>query len=145
MLVKGDCFEVYQHPEYRKLFKDAGLKPPVATYHFKLPWGQLKDELRGQKKVAHMAVNYGVLRNGGAPTASLTFSGGHSLALVGARNVNGRVWTHDGDPLFDGRRKGIPDGWQSARLNEFMAAAGAFGSSPPGTGFATCIIVARGV
>jgi hypothetical protein len=143
MLVRGDCFEVYQHPEYLKLFKDAKITPPKATYNYKLPWGTLRDRLRAGQ-ASHMAVNYGVLRYGDAPMGSATFNGGHSLALVGARLIAGKTWTYDGDPLFDGRRKGIPDGWKSAKLADFKAAAARFGSNPPGNDFATCITVKRG-
>lgn len=150
MLVRGDTTEALNSPTLDKAFKSAGLPGIVATYYHHLSWNAMKQHLR-KRHVVLLAVKHSVLIAGKAPVGSLTFQGGHLLALAGLRNVGGRVWVNDGDSLFDGRAipgptpGRYPDGYQEARLPEFRKAAARFGTKPPGLGKATCIVVKGGL
>jgi len=144
LLMFGDCLEVYRHPDLHRAFDRAGAPPFSAGYFQGVSWDGVKGGLYNDRLI-HLAIDYHVLRKGAAPMGSTTFNGGHSVALLGAQNSRGRVYTNVADPLFDGRRAGIPDGWQVARLREYRAAAGAWGARPAGEGKATIIAVKRGV
>ena len=142
-----DTFAVYEHPEFKAEFTKRGLKPPVATYHDRANWDVLVRRAKAGHFV-HLAVNYGTLRAGHAPTGSSSFSGGHSLALLHAPKVSAhrhRLIVWDGDPLFDGRRQGIPDGWVGAPLVEFKRAAGNWGKPLADYGNCYMITLKKGV
>lgn len=51
------------------------------------------------------------------------FGGAHSITVVGTKVVNGTVRWLDGDPLYDGRRAGIPKGWQWIDRSVILRAA----------------------
>ena len=55
---------------------------------------------------------------------------------------DGQVITRDGDPLFDGRRAGVPKGWQRTHASYFAEAAAAWAKD--GDGLVDCIVVRRG-
>ena len=142
LLFRGHTFRAYQSRGLMEECRKVHVAPIKAEYAQNIGWGTLgRRVVSGQ--LAHLAVDYGVLRSGNAPTGSATYSGGHSLPVVGAHKVAHHLHVWDGDPLFDGRRDGIPDGWQDARLMDFRKAAGAWGANPPGAGHATAIFVRK--
>jgi hypothetical protein len=142
--LRRDALRAYKHPELAYRFKKAGLKPLSATYYFDIRWSTLAKYV--VHNGVHLAVDYGILRQGKAPMGSPTFNGGHSLAMIGGSKPAGShyLFTNVGDPLFDGRRKSIPDGYQYTRMFNYREAAGKFGSFPPGGGKATCVVVRKG-
>ncbi len=143
LLFRSETFAAYRHHELAKLFVDAGLSPIRAEYVARIGWGTLGRRIQADE-FCHLAVNYGVLRSGGhLPMGSQTFSGGHSIGLFNAHEVHDHLHVSDGDPLFDGRRAGIPDGWQDARLLYFRRAAGTWGQFPAGIGHAYAIFIRR--
>jgi hypothetical protein len=141
LAVRDNQLRAYNSPEMAYEFHKVGLKPPKATYYFRLPWRTLREILK--KNGVHLAVNYAWLRAGKAPVGSRTFSGGHALFMQGDTPAHRYVHTNVGDPLFDGRRRGIPDGYQDTRLFNYREAAGKFGSIRPGVGYATCIVLKK--
>jgi hypothetical protein len=144
LLFKAETFAGYRHHELQKRFADAHLPPMQVEYVARVGWGTLIRRIQAGQ-FCHLAVNYGVLRaNHHAPTGSTMFSDGHSIGLFGAHEVQGRLHVFDGDPLFDGRRAGIPDGWQDARLYNFRKAAGNWGRFPAGVGHAYAIFIRKG-
>ena len=144
LLFHTETFRAYKSVELAKLFRAAGLQPPVVEFAGNVGWGEVGRRLKAGQAV-HLAIDYGVLRNSPVPVNSLTFSGGHSVLLVGFMREHYHQHTWYGDPLADGRRAGIQKGWQDERLLNFRAAAGAFGNPHPGAGRADCIFVHKAV
>lgn len=142
LLFRGDTLQAYQHPQLAARLAREGVRMRV-EYRQGISWDALTARLRSGWFV-HLAVHYGVLNDGRAPSGSTSFRGGHSIALVEPHRSGGRLMVRDGDPLFDGRRRGIPDGWTDARLIDFKRAAGAWGAIPPGYGKATAIFIKGG-
>lgn len=153
-LIRGDIAESLNSPHIDRLFRAQGLPGIRAEYHAKMSWQDMKAEAR-QDHVIILAHDYGVLRQGKAPTASQSFSGDHVLNITGLKSVKRRVYINDGDPLFDGRLipgptpGRYPDGYQVARLPQFRKAAARFNSGDggvsPGMGYATCVVVKGGL
>jgi hypothetical protein len=145
--LERDCLRVYRHPEFKALFTNRGLKPPTALILRKVSWQTTFMRYVKQGYAAHLPVNYGVLRwTGRAPVGSEMFNGDHYVLLLHAprRSKYGRVIVWDGDPLFDGRRDGIPKGWQQAPSWAFRAAAGRWGDYPAGEGKCYAIVLRKG-
>lgn len=140
LLFRADTFQAYQHPTLAARLQREGFRMR-AEYQRSITWSALTARLKAGW-LCHLAVDYGVLRAGKAPSGSVTFRGGHSLLLM-RHGIMPVGVVRDGDPLFDGRRKGIPDGWTDARLADFRLAAGRWGAIPPGVGKATAIFVKR--
>lgn len=114
-------------------FTKAGLYKPKLTRHndddqSKILRGISDDRMYG------VCVDYGVLRATDAPTASSTFTGGHWIMLTGRASHGEHIDVLDCDPLFDGRRKGIPHGPTVAVFNDFRDAMAKFGEQDPGRG-----------
>jgi len=144
LLMHGDVLQVYRHADLHRAFDRAGASPFSAGYYQGVGWEGIKGGLYADRFM-HLPVDYGVLRRSDAPMGSEFFRGPHSVGLLGARNSRGRVFTNVGDPLFDGRRPGIPKGWKVVRLRDYRAAAGAWGQRPAGEGKATVVVIKRGV
>jgi len=146
LLLAGDCLQVYENINFKKLFYDIGYHAPEVNYQFRKSWyDSLAPKLRGGQMI-HLGVDYGVLRDGRAPTASSTFRGGHYLCLLnGGVNSHGDRMVWDGDPLFDGRRD-YPKGWQKTRLAYIKAAAAEWGAEyiQPGYNKASFIAIKKG-
>jgi hypothetical protein len=150
-LMEGDALQVDNSAWFRHEFQKHGLTPPRVEYRHNIGWGTLLRRLHSGQFV-HLAVDYGVLNDGDAPTGSLDFRGDHSVAIVDDYNgPHGHRYAHIGDPLFDGRTRWVarsggrwwtyPKGWQGARLLEYRNAAGRWGSHPPGPGRCTAIFL----
>lgn len=91
-----------------------------------------------------VAINYGTLNDlMPALSGSPTFRGGHAIALQGLVRQNGVAWTRLGDPLHDGRRQGIPRGWQTVRVRRYLRAAETWGLPRVGKGKAAVLWVAK--
>lgn len=141
LLLRGDCLEIYKHPELKRAFERAGVMPLRATYLFRVGWGRAITLAR-TGDFLHLGVDYGVLDRSNAPMGSDTFRGGHSIGLTGPHRSHEHLHVWDGDPLFDGRRGEFPRGWSDARLLDFRAAAAAWSGVKPG--YATFIVIRRG-
>lgn len=127
MLFRTQTLRAYRSKGMARAFNAAGLHAPKVGYFDRVPFRDGVVRSLDDGGVVHLPVNYGVLRRGDAPMGSTVFNGGHSLVLVGYRhNRRGQVLTRDGDPLFDGRRKGIPKGWRWTRAAYFADAAAAW-------------------
>jgi len=138
MFIRAEVLKALRSSWLRGEFQKHGLKPLLTDYYFRIDWEDLKKI--GQK--GHgilLPLDYGTLIRGKAPIGDPNFYGDHSVGLIGFRTVSNRVYTNDGDPLFDGRRHGIPDGYQDTRWHYFKDAAGDFAVN----GKATAIIVKR--
>jgi hypothetical protein len=154
MLVRGDITQVLNSAWLADAFHDEGLPRLQATYYFDLDWDKLRSYLQ-HRRVIILAVDYGVLRAGKAPIGSRSYGDGHAIPLVGAE-MRGpanrrRMYTNDGDPLFDGRPipgatpGSYPRSWQEARVFDFKKAASQFGKVHPAFGRATCVVVKGGI
>lgn len=142
MLFRGQTFRGYRSPNLARTLSAAGYGIH-AGYLDRVPWKAVVNALRDGAYV-HLPVDYGVLADGGqVRVASPTFRGGHSVALVGYElNARGQVRTWLGDPLADGRRKGIPRGWRMTHASYLAAAAAAWAKD--GDGLVDCIVIRRG-
>jgi hypothetical protein len=143
--LERDCLRVYRSSEFRQEFFKRGLIPPTPAYYRRGSWDTVYRKLK-DGNFLHLPVDYGDLRSGYAPTGSFTFTGDHYVALLHAPRISRKknyvvVW--DGDPLFDGRRDNIPDGWQHTRLSYFKKAAGEWGRPEAGYGYAYFIALKR--
>lgn len=143
--VKRDVEAVLDKRIIDAFFRAEGLTEVDAVYHLKLPWTAMKDELR-KGNVVILAVDYGALNKGDAPSGDPDFRGDHYIVLAGIRTVNRRAYTNVIDSLFDGRRSGIPDGPQVVRLPQLRYAAQQFGPPKlrPGRGYCTCVVLKGG-
>ena len=72
-------------------------------------------------------------------SGSSTFRGGHAISLQGLERDRSVAWTRLGDSLHDGRRKGVPRGWQTVRVRRYLRAAEAWGSPRVGKGRAAVL------
>lgn len=151
MMVRGDLFEYLNSDAHRQMFRDAGLRPPTATYQYGIEFWKIRKWLSDSDDHAVLlAIDYSVARADGCPVGSNTFGGGHIVMLTGAQrrrvrtvSRSGRIryplrWkTVMGDSLMDGRA--MPGGghygksWQIVRLYKYRRAAGAFGTAPNGS------------
>jgi hypothetical protein len=140
-----ETYAMYTHRELRQEFHDAGLRTPIIEYHAGIGWNTLGERIQ-DGWLAHIAIDYGVLRLGDAPMGSETFNGGHSVIANNGRKqrATGHLVATLGDPLFDGRREGIPKGYQTVRFSDYRDAAGRWGSHPVGAGHAYVILVRKG-
>lgn len=152
LLMQGDTLEAYQSAWFRHEFTKRGVTPPRVEYRHNIGWATMLERVhRGQ--FAHIAVDYGPVNDGPAPSGALDFRGDHSLAVVddyiGSRR---HVFAHVGDPLFDGRTRWVvingvgrwytyPKGWQGTRLIHYREGAGRWGQHPPGPGRLTAIFL----
>lgn len=122
-------------------FLAVGRRRPIAQYRV-LPFDDIADALRRGCAVV-VGIDYGRLndlmpRLSGSPA----FRGQHFVCLQGHERTRGSAWTHLGDPLHDGRRPGIPRGWQTVRLARYLRAAETFGTPKAGAGKAkVCLIL----
>lgn len=103
-----------------------GLWRPV-TGVFTMPHSQVI-KLLSEGRCLVVAVNYGTV-NDKLPrlSGSTTFRGGHAIMLQGLARQRGVAWTRLGDPLHDGRRAGIPKGFQRVRVRRYLQAAETWG------------------
>lgn len=75
-----------------------------------------------------------------ALSGSPTYRGLHFVCLAGFDSG----WTRLGDPLHDGRRAGIPKGWQTVRVMRYLRAAETAGTPAAGKGHAKVGILMGG-
>lgn len=147
LLMQGDTLEFYQSAAFRHWFTRVGETPPKVEYFKRIPWATLRSRLR-RGQFAHVAIDYGRLNDGKAPSGSLSFRGDHSVGLAQPWMRGTRLMCHVADSLMDGRTRWVngrwykyPRGWQIVRVADFRAAAAAWGNTPPGDGFATAIFL----
>lgn len=149
LLFKEQTLPIYQHPGYEHLFHAAGLQAPHVEYFSgvgpeRLGWGHTIRRLKAGW-IAHFPIDYGVYRHtvGADKVGSLTFSDGHSIVVANPRKQGRHHWLYVdvGDSLCDGRIRWVnggihqyPSGWQTVRLLDIRAAAGAWGRNPAGAG-----------
>lgn len=72
------------------------------------------------------------------------FRGGHAIGLLGYADDRNGKWTWLEDPLHDGRRPGIPKGWQKVRIKRYLRAAESWGVPKAGPGRAYVVIIGKG-
>jgi hypothetical protein len=138
-----DFMDALTDPDLARIFNQMGLPRLRPQAYSGGTWDTMKKWLRLDYPVI-LAVDYGVLNAGKAPTGDPAFDEGHVIVLAGSDVRKRLVYVNDGDSLFDGRRAGIPKGWTETRLRYLKAAAARFGSSPPGTDKADFIVVRGG-
>jgi hypothetical protein len=112
-------------------------RTPASTSYLVLPHGIVLEHLRRGAAII-LGVDYGAV-NDLMPglSGSSSFRGGHYVVLWGLEDG----WTRLGDPLHDGRRPGIPRGWQTVRALRYLRAAETFGEPAAGKGRAkVCVI-----
>jgi hypothetical protein len=116
-------------------------RAPTSASYLVLPHGIVVEHLRRGSAVI-VGIDYGRL-NDLMPrlSGSTTFRGGHYVVLWGYEAQGGVAWTRLGDPLHDGRRPGIPRGWQTVRVLRYLRAAETFGVPDAGKGRAKVCIV----
>lgn len=85
-----------------------------------------------------VGIDYGRLNDLMPHLSGSTFRGGHFIALGPLPGAVAML----GDPLHDGRRPGIPRGWQTVHPMRYLRAAETFGGrSDPGHGRAKIMVV----
>ena len=108
-------------------FLAAGGKRRPVSGRLTMTYDQVVSLLERGRSVV-VAVSYAAVNDlMPALSGSTTWRGGHAIALQGLVSQHGVDWTHLGDPLHDGRRPGIPRGWQTVRVRRYLRAASAWG------------------
>lgn len=151
LLLRTQTFRALTHPSMTMAFRRAGLRKPRVLFRADYGWGSVLRRL-ADGWIVMLAVDYGVLNRGDAPSGSLSFGGGHLVVLANRREgADGHAHGDVADALMDGRTRRVngrmhtyPRGWQRVRLFDYRAAAGAWGEDPAGAGHVFCILVKPG-
>lgn len=133
---------VESRPTARR-FRASGYRSPNLTLQV-----STHDNLIEELKQGHfidLGIDYSIVNHlmpklSGSPG----YMGGHFVGLLGyGKNSRGVEWTWLYDPLFDGRRDGIPLGAQMVRVRRYLRAAETFGTPDAGPGRAKYAVLKR--